>query len=160
MDQHKLAVIPVDGKIERRGEQNDERLFHAICLLDYIKEKYPNNETLKKLNARHTADTIAYFLTLYGNIVIFNATKQEEKYGKSAYLMMPVVLTEEQRKSLEELLKSMSTYFLTIAYDTKIVEGILDGKELSPTEKKPPIEVLEMYYNKLGIAQKKGDIVK
>lgn len=157
MEQHKLAVINIDGEINRRGDRRNEQLLHATCLLEYISEKYPNNESLKKLNFRHTANTIGFFLTLYGNIILLNTTKHEEKYGKSIYLMMPSALTEEQRKSLENLLETIPTYFLTIAYDMEVVDGILDGKELSSTEKRPPIEVLKMYYKKVGEEEKKGD---
>ena len=84
MDQYKLIIINSEGKIKRCGNRSEESLLHVVCLLDFIKETYPNNETLKKLNARHTADTVGFFLTLYGNIVVFNTTKHEEKYGKKS----------------------------------------------------------------------------
>lgn len=158
MDQSKLLVINAVGEPSKRGDSNDENLLHAACLLEYIEEKYPNNETLKQLNLRHTANTIGFFLTLYGNIILFNTTKHEEMYGKSAYLMMPSILNEEQRRCLEELLETMPIYSLTIAYDMTVIDGILDGKELSSTEKIPPIEVLKMYYKKVGIDKKNGDM--
>ncbi|MCI9233993.1 MAG: hypothetical protein HFH08_05310 [Bacilli bacterium] len=159
MEQNKLAIISSDGEIAKRGDRKDEKLPHAICLLEYIKEKYPNNETLKKLNFRHTPNIIGFFLTLYGNAILFNTTKHEEKYGKSLYLLMPATLTESHQRSLEELLESTPSYSLTIAYNMKVTNGVLDGQELSPVEKIPPIQVLEMYYKKVGIERKKGDVI-
>ncbi len=157
MDEYKLVIINSEGTIDRRGDRSDEDLLHISCLIEFIKEKYPNNKTLNQLTMRHTANTGGFFLTLYGNIVVFNTTKHEEKYGKSIFTMMPSSISEEQKKSLEELLAGMPTYSMTIAYDLQVVEGILEGKEFSSTEKVPPMNILEKYYQKAGIQKAKGE---
>ncbi len=157
MDAYKLVIINSEGTIDRRGDRSDEDLLHISCLIEFIKEKYPNNKTLNQLTMRHTANTGGFFLTLYGNIVVFNTTKHEEKYGKSIFTMMPSSISEEQKKSLEELLAGMPTYSMTIAYDLQVVEGILEGKEFSSTEKVPPMNILEKYYQKAGIPKAKGE---
>lgn len=154
MDQYKLAIIESNGLTEKIGNRQEEEL-HIICLLDYIKRKYPNNMSLQKLNIRHTPNTVGFFFTLYGNVVVFNTTKNVQKHGKSAFLMMPTPLSEEQQKSLEQLLETMPDYFVTIAYDMKVVEGVLESKELSSTERLSPIEVLKKYYDKVGIRNRK-----
>lgn len=159
MDQYKLVVINSEGETELHGDRSDENLLHVICLLNYIKEKYPNNETLKKLNERHTPNTVGFFLTLYGNIVVFNTTHNEKKHGKTGLVMMPAILSEEQKKSLESLLKEVPTYSMTIVYDLKVVDGILEAKEISSTEKISPLKVLEMYYQKVGIQKEKGNVI-
>jgi len=151
------VIINSEGTIDRRGDRSDEDLLHISCLIEFIKEKYPNNKTLNQLTMRHTANTGGFFLTLYGNIVVFNTTKHEEKYGKSIFTMMPSSISEEQKKSLEELLAGMPTYSMTIAYDLQVVEGILEGKEFSSTEKVPPMNILEKYYQKAGIQKAKGE---
>ena len=157
MDAYKLVIINSEGTIDRRGDRSDEDLLHISCLIEFIKEKYPNNKTLNQLTMRHTANTGGFFFSFYGNIVVFNTTKHEEKYGKSIFTMMPSSISEEQKKSLEELLAGMPTYSMTIAYDLQVVEGILEGKEFSSTEKVPPMNILEKYYQKAGIPKAKGE---
>lgn len=159
MEQHKLAIISSDGKIKKRGDRTVEKLLHATCLLEFIKEEYPNNETLKRLTIKHTANTIGFFLTLYGNIVVFNTTRYDEKHGKNGFVMMPDNFTETQQESLEGLLRSIPTYSIRIAYNMKVTDGILEGKEIASTEKIPPIQVLEMYYQKVGRKKQKGSII-
>ena len=155
MDQYKLVVIDKEGRVDKRGDRNVEDLLHVVCLLGFIKEQYPNNETLKKLNFRHSVNTVGFFLTLYGNAILFNTTKHEEKYGKSALLMVPECLSDSQKQSIEELLADMNEYSLTIGYDLKVIDGILEGKEISALETQQPLNVLEIYYKKQAQAERK-----
>lgn len=157
MDIYKLALIYGkndelrqihDGQIKKIGNVLEEELLHATCLLDHAKEIYPNVTIFKQLNNRHRPETIGYFFTLLGNILFLNTTKNVEKHGKRGILMMPNDWTEAQTESLKQLCHMIGDFSITIFYDLKITDGMLDGKELYPMGEEKPWDLVERYINR------------
>lgn len=154
MDHYKLALIYGkndevrqihDGQIKRVGNLLEADLLHATCLLDHAKEIYPNVTVFKQLNNRHRPETIGYFFALLGNILFLNTTKNVEKYGKRGILMMPNHWTKLQQEALKQFCDVIEDFSITILYDLKIVDGMLDGKELYPMKEEKPWNLVERY---------------
>lgn len=127
MDNDKLIIIHEDGTIEHIGNFHDEEEYHSVCLLNYAKEKYPNVTIFDRLNYRHKAETIAYFYTLIGDIVIINDSDNKLKYGRTGWVLMPSEITDIQYNKLYELVPVLKDYNVKLTYDMNMDTGILAG---------------------------------
>lgn len=130
MDNDKLILIHSDGKIERIGDFHSKDEYHSICLLNYAKKNYSDVPIFDRLNYRHKAETIGYFYTCIGDIVIINDSDNELKYGKTGWALMPETITEEQKDSLYGLIPALKDYNVKLTYDMNIDTGILAGHTL------------------------------
>lgn len=157
MDNYKLAFIYgvddyerniYDGKIEKIGDSSDEESFHATCLLDHAKDKYPDKQVFKQMSFRHKPETIGYFYTLFGHILFLNTTKNVQKYGKSGLFMLPSNITDKQKESLFSFCEEIVDFSVHILYDFTIEDGILEGKELSSVENQSPSSLFASYFAK------------
>lgn len=146
MDQYKIALIDEHGQVERIGDATDDMQLHSVCLLEFALKKYPDVSIFKRLNNRHTPEIISYFYTLLGNAVFLNTTKEEEKYGKTGFFMLPNDMTEEQQESILLFSKSIKGFSTTIFYDLKLVDGMIDEKALSSMEPECSEELLRAYF--------------
>ncbi len=134
MDNDKLIIIHADGTIEHIGNFHDENEYHSICLLNHAIKKYPDEPIFQRLNYRHKAETIGYFYTRIGDIVIINDSDNELKYGKTGWALMPEIITEEQKNSLYELVSALKDYNVKLTYDMNMDTGILAGHTLYDNE--------------------------
>ena len=130
MDNDKLVLIHKDGCIEHIGNFHDEEEFHSACLLNYAQQKYPDEPIFNRLNYRHKAETIGYFYTLIGDIVIINDSDNKLKYGKTGWTLMPSEITPEQYETLYHFASIISDYNVKLTYDMDISTGILTGHTL------------------------------
>lgn len=155
MDDYKIAVIYgkddqekniKDGMIEAFGDIHDQDLLHIDCILEHARKKYPEVAVFKQLTDRHSPEAVAYFYTQLGNAVFFNSTKEPEKYGYSGVLMLPDDLTDNQIQSLQNLSKKISKYIISISYDFKVEDGIIECQEINSLNQETPEELLKKYF--------------
>ena len=130
MDNDKLVLIHTDGSIEHIGNFHDEGEMHSACLLDYAEENYPDEPIFKRLNYRHKAETIGYFYTCLGDVMIINDSDNELRYGKTGWALMPETITEEQKMALYEFATALKDYNVKLTYDMNMDTGILAGHTL------------------------------
>lgn len=144
------------GEVERIGDINDEDALHSTYILEYAKEKYSDIEIFNHLNYRHKAETIGYFLTLFGDIIFFNTTKNVERYGKSGLFLMPNEIADQ--KFLYDFAKEVDDFSVDVSYDLTIEAGILVGKEMYSQPKQTVTEVFDLYFSKME--QEKASLKK
>lgn len=122
--------------------------FHINVLLDIVKSKYSDVDYLKGLNPRHSPEVVSYFLCELGNIVVLNITKDANKYGKSAMIMLPCELSEKQESSLLEFCNTIESFSVFLLYDLEIVDGLLFNKQLFSTMDESPSILVSKYLSK------------
>lgn len=165
MDNYKMAFIYgqdeperniEDGMLHFYGEFDDE-ILHSKYLLDYAKEYYPDVSIFEKLTIKHQPEVIAYFLIKMGHIVFLNTTKLNEKgkkHGKIGIFLMPDTITEKQKETLISFANQIEDYDVMIAYDIKMIDGMLDSQSYTSVERIKPIESFEKYFEKTNITTK------
>ena len=157
IDNYRIAVIFPERKEQNIEDgtciiygDNETYKLHSECLVDFCKEYYQDVPVLQSLNYKHTPGVFGYFLQELGNIVFLNHTSNIKKYGKSGTLILPRLeqISEKQKASLEKLVSQLDGYDFTICYDLKIVDGILEDKELSSyaASNVTPLDILHKYY--------------
>ena len=144
MDYFKVAIIKMNGKCDMVGTDVEE--LHSQCLLDYANNNY-DAKIFKKLNFRHRAEVISYFLTQLGDIVFLNTTKDVEKYGYIGVLMLPRNITNVQRDSLDQFLEKISMFNICLVTDLYLDGGILQANELYPISDETPSSLVQRYFN-------------
>ena len=99
MDSYKIAFIHQNATIDYVGSNTTDDT-HSVHLLEYAKNNYPEVSIFKKLNYRHTPETISYFYTLLGDVIFLNTTKDVERHGYTGLFIFPQKITEEQKRIL------------------------------------------------------------
>lgn len=153
MENYKVAIIygkddPTrnikEGQIETFGNIDDGEL-HVTSLLRYAKEKYSDIAVFQQLSLRHTPETVAYFLTLFGHIVFLNQTSKSS--GRKGTFMFPNEIKGEGKEALYDFTDSLTGYAVDVFYDLNIDGGIVDGEALY-CENETPREMLQQYFEK------------
>lgn len=129
MQDKKIVIIHPDGTFKYLGDAFNDEETHAMCLLDYAAEKYPEAQMFKRLTIRHQPSDVAFFYNLLGDIVITNNTKFEKKHGKMGTAFFPDDITKEQLAVLYNVADDMSNFQMCLAYDLEVVDGIITGQE-------------------------------
>lgn len=163
MDNYKIAFIyginddkrkTKDGQIEIYGDRAEDTL-HSVYLLEHIEDKYADFQSFKKLNYRHTPETISYFLTRVCHYIIFlNTTSDVEKYGKTGLVIMPDKTTDNQINSLSSFCEMIPDYRINLCYDCEMIDGIFTHETISPANAQPPKEIVEEYLKRKDIKKK------
>lgn len=146
MDSYKIAFIHQNATIDYVGSNTTDDT-HSVHLLEYAKNNYPEVSIFKKLNYRHTPETISYFYTLLGDVIFLNTTKDIERHGYTGLFIFPQKITEEQKRILYTFSKSIEKYTTRILYNLSLENGILTGNETQQALDVTPYEVLEHYFN-------------
>ena len=130
----KIAIIHgdslVDG-INKNGQIDyinctlDNEYFHIVLMLEYLENNYKDNEVLQEYDIYTSVNKIALTLSRMGEIVFLNTTSYRkdilEKHGRNGIVILPNNVTDEQRKSLEELKEKINKFKeIQIWYDITI----------------------------------------
>ncbi len=157
MDNYKFAVIygNVDSKgdikdshIERYGDIEFGDLNHIDYLMEYISKRFKDVEMFKALSNRHSPEVAAFLISRLGHVVFLNATKNAKKYGKAGIFIMPDQISEEQKRAIYSFYEEVKDYSITIIYDLKVVDGILDGVNLAPVNREDARKLLDSFFTK------------
>ena len=158
MDDKKIAFIYgkekyekgiLEGQVEKLGDIRDE-IRHAVLLIDFAHEKYPEVSVFQKLNSRHIPEVISFFYgKCFNHIVFLNTTSFKRdgiiSHGKKGTLILPDNISSTQLESLKHFLEEIDDYSINILYDLEIVDGLLDGKELTSVSHDSPTDLLDKY---------------
>ncbi len=168
MEDYKLAFIYgageevrglIDGEIQNIGNAHDKDELHINCLLKFAKNKYGDVNVFNRLNHRHRPEIAAYFFSLFGHIVFFNITRDAKKYGKMGLFIMPLEITDKQKESLTAFVKTIDDFHVDICYDLKLIDGILDGREIQAFNGETPEKLLEIYYKRASLLTTKSKTI-
>jgi len=163
MDNYKFAVIYgnedcekniEDGKIEKYGDIKLSDFNHIDYLLEFIDSKFHDVNMFKTLNNRHTPEIAAFLISRFGHTIFLNATKDAKKYGKSGIFIMPDKISKKQKEAIYSFFEEIKDFSITIIYNLKIVDGILDGISLAPINKEESKKLLNSFFVKVAEEQK------
>ena len=98
--------------------------FHANCVNDYIKLKYPDE--VKKVEQIDDQLAPFYFLTHHNKVIFTNISTDDEKRGM---IFFPDRITAGQKQSLDKLIKEISDYHLDIVYNLTMYDDFVMGDE-------------------------------
>ena len=155
--------LKIDGSIDALGDCNDNYLLHSEALLDYAKKNYTNAKIFEKLTYKHNPELISFFYTRYGDIVILNTFREEDiKLNRkiSLILLMPNDVSDKQKSVLYNVISNFDGYNIEILYDLDIVDGLLDGKDLSLERGKSCTDLLDIYFNNLNMLTNENEKTK
>lgn len=107
------VVIDDNGNVDYLG-QDFNFSFHDECLIDYAKNKYPKVSSFKNIDYMDQPLAIIYYLTKLRNVVFTNVSVDDEKRGM---LYMPDGLTDEQIKSLNDLMSRVLDFKIYVEHD-------------------------------------------
>ncbi len=107
------VVIDDNGNVDYLG-QDFNFSFHDECLIDYAKNKYPKVSLFKNIDYMDQPLAIIYYLTKLRNVVFTNVSVDDEKRGM---LYMPDGLTDEQIKSLNDLMSRVLDFKIYVEHD-------------------------------------------
>ena len=122
-------VIEEDGKINYLG-YDFSYSFHALCLMDYGKKKYPKI-SFDKIDYMEDPFLPIYYLTRLNDIVFTNVSTDDEKRGM---LFLPQKVTSSQVKSLHEFISQIKDFEVSIGYDL-VKDDMVVCKETSLEDK-------------------------
>ena len=107
MEVLRIAVINEDGKIDFINTDSMSKDPHIALMLEYLKEKYPEDEFIKASDCHTGVNKLAIYLCDRGEIVYLNTTtyKDDEltKYGRNGLMLMPKKLYDVQIYNLFKL---------------------------------------------------------
>lgn len=114
MDKKCKLIFIDEDKIEFYGEGTGNSQ-HFTYLLEYIKEKYPENSIFHKLLKSGVTDQVVLGLTYVDHkAILLNETKYDGngniKYGKFACLELPPVISDELAEKILSLNDFMSEF--------------------------------------------------
>lgn len=134
MDEYMAAVISGDsendGKITYLGYGFNYD-YHAECLIDYAKKTYPNISGFENIDYMKEPNLPVYYLTRLNNIVFANVSVDDEKLGM---LYLPRAISDEQVKTLLQLLNLVYDFEVMVVYDMSLIEGFVLGKDFEVSE--------------------------
>lgn len=116
---NKIIIIGND-KIECLGDVNANQL-HYFCLMNYIKEKYPNDY----INITSLQSAI-YFLIAQGNIILLNMIQGIKNSGN---LFLPNEYNDYQLSKLINLANYFNSYYIHISYNLSLLGEEIKGVE-------------------------------
>lgn len=119
----KIAIIHgdslVDG-INKNGQIDyinctlDDEYFHIVLMLKYLENNYKDNNILQEYDIYTSVNKIALTLSRMGEIVFLNTTSYRKdilaKHGRNGIIILPNDVTDEQRKSLNELKEKINKF--------------------------------------------------
>lgn len=107
----KVAIIEENGNINRILNGKEDH-FHFYHLSEYAKEHY-SEEELIGTDFKNT-NSLSLTLREFGNIVFLDNTSYVDgvisKHGKTSIMMLPDMLTEEQKEALREFEEDLKDY--------------------------------------------------
>ena len=116
-------VIEEDGKINYLGYDFNYS-FHALCLMDYGKKKYPMI-SFDKIDYMAEPFLPIYYLTRLNNIVFTNTSTDDEKRGT---LYLPNKVTSNQVNSLYDFINQIQDFEISVVHNL-VKDDIVSGKE-------------------------------
>ena len=150
IDDYKALIIHRDGKTDYVGDFHDPEERHAYCLSRYIKEKYANTQIAQKISPRNEAETIVFFLTRLGDIIISNNTTEKGKYGKNGWAVLPDIVTMEALDVLYDFADKNSEYSINLTYGLNVSDGTIHGETIYDVDNNFN-KVLDEYSKRVGI---------
>ena len=112
MEVLRIAVINDEGKIDFINSDSMSKDPHIALMLEYLKNKYPEDEFIKSSDCHTGVNKLAIYLCEQGEIVYLNTTTYKDevltKYGRSGLILMPKKLYDVQIYNLFKL-KDMLT---------------------------------------------------
>lgn len=149
MEYFKIVIIHSNGNIEYIGENVDE--LHLASLLEYAKKHY-NNKIFEQLNYRHKPGVIGYFfLRFYGDIIFLNTTRNIKKYGYTGTLLLPDEINDIQKESLLQFLDTIPNFYMILATNLRLEDGIVEDDEGFPVSDATPRNVVEQYFKSRSV---------
>lgn len=114
-----------EGDIISFGKLTDDN-YHAILLYEYGIKTYGKNSIFELLKECYMPNVFAYFLTqYYDSVVLLNTS--ERKRGRGGLLYLPEELSQNQKKSVNKVIKQLNGYILEINRDLKYVDGFVES---------------------------------
>lgn len=116
-----------DGQVISFGGV-DKNLIHADLLLEYGKQTYGEDSIFKILEGCIMSNVFSYFLAeYYDNVVFLNLyDKSHSKYG---LLYLPSEMSENQKKSVNNLIKKLKGYKIEINRELKFIDGFVESEK-------------------------------
>lgn len=116
-----------DGEIFSFGEVTDES-YHAIYLYEYGIKTYGKDSIFSILNGCYMPNVFAYFLAeYYNNVVFLNVV--DRNLGRSGILYLPSNLSTNQKKSVNEMIKSLDGYVIDVNKDLEYIDGFVESEK-------------------------------
>lgn len=146
MDEYMVAIInggsEDDGDITFLGYHFNYD-YHAECLIDYAKDKYPQISGFGDIDCMKDPNLPLYYLSLLNNIIFTNVSVDDEKRGM---LYLPREISDEQIKTLLDFMKLVAEFKVTIVYNLSLIDGVVFGKDLDALENEDTEEKIEDYF--------------
>ena len=131
-----------DGDISYLGYQVNYD-YHAECLIDYAKNKYPNISGFENIDYMSESNLLLYYLSLLNNVIFTNVSVDDEKRGM---LYLPREISEKQVGILLDFMKLVVEFKVPIDYNLSLIDGVVFGKDLDVLEHEDPEEKIEDYF--------------
>ena len=127
---YKIVFVKEDS-IEYYGEPGANTM-HSIYLAEYIEKYFKEHPVLGRLTVATGADSLAYALTYFENmIIIMNETRIGPnglpKYGTFVCLIMPPVVSEKLQHQLSLLHENLSHFNQVVIEQTVVENNYLTG---------------------------------
>lgn len=116
----------IDGDIKYIGDV-DSDFIHSDLLIDYGLGVYGDDSIFGLLsNGNYLPDIPAYFLAVgYNNVVFLNVS--DNRAGRLGLLYLPDNVSNEQKKSLNNLVSVLKNYRIEVNYNLRVDDGFVES---------------------------------
>lgn len=141
-------VAIINGESEDDGDiiylgYNFNYDYHAQCLIDYAKYKYPQISGFENIDYMSEPNLPLYYLSRLNNIIFTNVSVDDEKRGM---LYLPKKISERQLEILLNFINTVQEFKITIVYDLSLIDGMVFGRDLNILQLDNTKEEIEDYF--------------
>ncbi len=123
-----------DGEIEEIPKEpgdtpiNKNFFPHYSYMNIFLRDHFKDSPNLQRYANSRDINVLMFLLANEGHITMAETSYPRQK---ATLISMPRKLTEEQKRSLEQLQKKLKEegYSVTVFYDYKLEDGLINGKE-------------------------------